>query len=269
MSKERTVCPQSVALISLPDGMDNPLRVRVTVIPECGPYRHGRFNFLISIPPRYPFMSPSVLCETPIWHPNVCMKSWRLHSALLQRDWMPVLSLDTVIHSIQLLLLEPDLDYCINLDCAKVMQENRELYLRRVQLIMQGGFFFECLKQFPNHYLNQSVSAPGKRLLKDFETNSLLPDPKRAKYSFEVINQMPMHNSAGDCRKAATKRNRMETSPDAGEPGFIGSISSGLSRIDLHNPPSTVIPSISTTSTTSSSSGDNNRDRKRRKTQFR
>ncbi|KAK7248790.1 ubiquitin-conjugating enzyme [Aureococcus anophagefferens] len=68
----------------------------------------GSFALSLRVPANYPFRPPSVYCLTRVWHPNVCVDGGRVSHPLLDRDWKPVLSINTVIFGLQLLFLEPN-----------------------------------------------------------------------------------------------------------------------------------------------------------------
>ncbi len=83
---------------------------RVTItIPrgEGAVYGGGRFTFGLKFKPAYPFEAPRVTCLSRTFHPNinaagsVCLNILRL-------DWSPILTIQSVILGLILLLSEPD-----------------------------------------------------------------------------------------------------------------------------------------------------------------
>ena len=157
------------------------MEFKLTLLPEAGPYKNGRFEFDIIFSDMYPFHAPKMRCKTPIWHPNIHLDTGEVKSGFLHTHWTPVLTLDTVIHSLQLLFLEPDLDCSINADCTNIMTNNRSLFLEQVRGSMEGGVYFG--KLFPDHKFNQSVLSNGKRRLNPVDSLDYLPQPKRSKVS--------------------------------------------------------------------------------------
>ena len=55
----------------------------------------------------YPFSSPKVLCKDNIFHPNIDCNSKQIGLHILN-NWSPVLSLNDIIYSVQLLFFEPN-----------------------------------------------------------------------------------------------------------------------------------------------------------------
>lgn len=63
-----------------------------------GPYRGGHFTFLMEIPENYPFRGVDIWCKSPVWHPNIDIRSGKV---ALPLSWSPVLSLISVAVSMQ------------------------------------------------------------------------------------------------------------------------------------------------------------------------
>ena len=62
---------------------------------------------MVYIPVQYPFQPPKVRCLTKVLHPNINWRTGQVYLHLLKQDWKPVLSINSVIFSLQLLFLEP------------------------------------------------------------------------------------------------------------------------------------------------------------------
>ena len=80
MTYQRDLKKLIVSLDSLTNGQasvtvdeENVCKFTLTVIPNDGPYRNGKFDFEISFdePSSYPVDLPLVICTTPIYHPNI------------------------------------------------------------------------------------------------------------------------------------------------------------------------------------------------------
>ena len=44
---------------------------KLLLLPDVAPYNKGAFKVDITFPPEYPFKSPTISFQTPIYHPNV------------------------------------------------------------------------------------------------------------------------------------------------------------------------------------------------------
>lgn len=80
MTYQRDLKKLIVSLDSLTNGQasvkvddENVCKFTLTIVPNDGPYRNGKFDFEISFddPSSYPADLPEVLCTTPIYHPNI------------------------------------------------------------------------------------------------------------------------------------------------------------------------------------------------------
>ena len=56
---------------------------------------------MLDIPPAYPFRAPEVTCTARIWHPNIDTGNGRVELDILNKDWRPVLSINTVVFALQ------------------------------------------------------------------------------------------------------------------------------------------------------------------------
>mmetsp|Transcript_2352 Transcript_2352/g.5386 ORF Transcript_2352/g.5386 Transcript_2352/m.5386 type:complete len:330 (-) Transcript_2352:234-1223(-) len=113
-----------------------------SISPKTGPYKDGTFVFEFSVPEDYPFGPPRVHCKTKIFHPNICSHSGRVGLQILHKDWKPVFTINTVMHAIQKLFLEPNLESAINRECANLVRTDLSRFIQMVNNTMKGGFFF-------------------------------------------------------------------------------------------------------------------------------
>jgi len=109
----------------------------------------GSFALSLRVPTNYPFRPPSVYCLTRVWHPNVCVDGGRVSHPLLDRDWKPVLSINTVIFGLQLLFLEPNPEHAANGAAARALLADRNGFAAQVRETMRGGTFLGY--EFPRH----------------------------------------------------------------------------------------------------------------------
>ncbi|XP_068625075.1 ubiquitin-conjugating enzyme E2 T-like [Battus philenor] len=79
--------------------------------PKGSPYEKGTFKLSITIPKRYPFEPPLVKFETPVYHPNID-KEGRICMDMLKMPpkgaWLPTITLETLLVSLQTLLANPN-----------------------------------------------------------------------------------------------------------------------------------------------------------------
>lgn len=99
----------------------------------------GCFNAILSFPPEYPHMPPTLVFQAPIpFHPNI-YKNGELCISILHppeddkygyesaaERWSPVQSPETILVSVLSLFNEPNDESPANLDAAKLLREERE-----------------------------------------------------------------------------------------------------------------------------------------------
>ncbi|KAH8053887.1 Ubiquitin-conjugating enzyme E2 [Aureococcus anophagefferens] len=100
LASQKFTCPHASTHIDFPEGdiLNMHVTISLTRVLRCRS----------AAPTNYPLRPPSVYCLTRVWHPNVCVDGGRVSHPLLDRDWKPVLSINTVIFGLQLLFLEPN-----------------------------------------------------------------------------------------------------------------------------------------------------------------
>lgn len=79
---------------------DDILNFTLTIEPDEGMYRDGRFTFTFSINQNFPHDPPKVLCQQKIYHPNIDLEG-KVCLNILREDWKPVLNLNAVIVGLQ------------------------------------------------------------------------------------------------------------------------------------------------------------------------
>ncbi|CAM9662072.1 unnamed protein product, partial [Discosporangium mesarthrocarpum] len=123
LSRQRFSVAHASTSIDFPDGSRNLLRLKVGVTMTGGPYEGGSFVFLLEIPPNYPFHAPSVVCTTTTWHPSINLHTGEVCLPILGKDWRPVLSINTVVLSLQLMFLEPTGQTSVNEAAAAALAD--------------------------------------------------------------------------------------------------------------------------------------------------
>jgi len=118
----------------------------LAITPTDGLYEKATFNFTINIPNTYPYDPPKVHCDTLVYHPNIDLEG-HVCLNILRQDWMPVLSLGSVIFGLMTLFLEPNPDDPLNKEAATLMIENRKAFVQNVNQSLRGGYV--AGRQFP------------------------------------------------------------------------------------------------------------------------
>ncbi|EFX03430.1 nedd8 conjugating enzyme [Grosmannia clavigera kw1407] len=123
--------------IDFPDP-DDILNFVLTIEPDEGMYRGGRFNFDFRINQNFPHEPPKVECQQKIYHPNIDLMG-KVCLNILREDWKPVLNLNAVIVGLQFLFLEPNASDPLNKEAAEDLRSHRENFKRNVRNSMAGG----------------------------------------------------------------------------------------------------------------------------------
>lgn len=92
---------------------DDILNFVLTIEPDEGMYRTGRFTFDFAINQNFPHEPPKVRCREVIYHPNIDLAG-KVCLNILREDWKPVLNLNAVIVGLQVCLTLPR---CARLVC--------------------------------------------------------------------------------------------------------------------------------------------------------
>lgn len=136
---------------------DDTLNFTLTIEPDEGMYKGGRFHFTFAISQGFPHEAPKVKCTQKIYHPNIDLDG-NVCLNILREDWKPVLNLQAVIvglqvrsanfggcrnghtdYKIQFLFLEPNASDPLNKEAAEDLRSNREGFKRNVRSAMGGG----------------------------------------------------------------------------------------------------------------------------------
>jgi len=107
---------------AFPSG-DDLLQWRGTIVGGEGtPYAGQTYRLRLVFPKTYPFSPPNVTFTTPIFHPNVDL-SGVICLDILEDEWSPSLTVQTVLLSLQSLLADPNGDSALNADAARLWSD--------------------------------------------------------------------------------------------------------------------------------------------------
>jgi len=72
------------------------LNFKLTICPDEGFYKNGKFVFSFKIGSSYPHEPPKVKCETQVYHPNIDLEG-NVCLNILREDWKPVLTINSIV----------------------------------------------------------------------------------------------------------------------------------------------------------------------------
>jgi ubiquitin-protein ligase len=172
--------------VSLPRREKTQIIVPVSMIVKDvnNPYYGALFEVQIRVTPGYPFCPPEVCVRNKVYHPNVDMDSGcMLVQSLSQTDWLPVMTLNSIIFAIELSLIEPNLACVpanpINEELAMVYSTAKSEFAWRVRQTLNGGSFFGNRIKFLENYgarntLKRSREEPDWSAKKTRKTSDLM-----------------------------------------------------------------------------------------------
>ncbi|KAI8922461.1 hypothetical protein PhCBS80983_g01429 [Powellomyces hirtus] len=122
-----------------PDGVsgapcsDNVLLWNAVIFgPEETPFEDGTFKLALTFDESYPTKPPHVKFISTMFHPNVYANG-DLCLDILQNRWSPTYDVAAILTSIQSLLHDPNPNSPANAEAARLFQENRKDYYKRVR----------------------------------------------------------------------------------------------------------------------------------------
>ncbi|ESQ50583.1 hypothetical protein EUTSA_v10022872mg [Eutrema salsugineum] len=125
--------------ISFPNGKNDLMNFEVTIKPDEGYYKNGKFVFTFQVSSVYPHEAPKVKCITKVYHPNIDLEG-NVCLNILREDWKPVLNINTVIYGLFHLFTEPNYEDPLNHDAAAVLKTNPKQFETNVRRAMGGGY---------------------------------------------------------------------------------------------------------------------------------
>ncbi|KAK9947128.1 hypothetical protein M0R45_012563 [Rubus argutus] len=125
--------------IFFPNGKDDLVNFEVSIKPDEGYYRGGKFVFSFQVSTIYPHEAPKVKCKTKVYHPNIDLEG-NVCLNILREDWKPVLNINTIVYGLCHLFTEPNYEDPLNHDAAQVLRDNLEQFEINVRRAISGGY---------------------------------------------------------------------------------------------------------------------------------
>merc|ERR1712228_1010366 len=107
--------------------------------PDDSPWEGGTFKLTLAFTEDYPNMAPKVKFITKMFHPNIYADG-SICLDILQHNWSPIYDIAAILTSIQSLLTDPNPNSPANVEAAKLYQENRREYEKRVALVVEQSW---------------------------------------------------------------------------------------------------------------------------------
>lgn len=107
--------------------------------PDDTPWEGGTFKLTLNFTEDYPNKPPVVKFVSRLFHPNV-YNDGGICLDILQSNWSPIYDISAVLTSIQSLLCDPNPNSPANSEAARLFQENRREYNKRVQKIVEESW---------------------------------------------------------------------------------------------------------------------------------
>jgi len=138
--------------------------VTVTLKPNSGLYKDGKFVFAVKLPEDYPSSAPSVSCQTKMFHPNIDYNGYICFNILGGDEWDSSLRLADYVHGLLWLLYQPNLDSRLNGSCP----QNTEEFAALVRTSIEGGTVFgedfPCALANPVEVVTQETPPPAQEV---------------------------------------------------------------------------------------------------------
>ena len=100
--------------------------------PDDTAWEGGVFKLNLDFTEEYPNKPPKVVFTTKLFHPNVYANG-SICLDILQNQWSPIYDISAILTSIQSLLNDPNPNSPANGEAAKLYQENRREYIKKVK----------------------------------------------------------------------------------------------------------------------------------------
>lgn len=108
---------------------DNILEWQIIFSPQTDVFKKS-YVLKLKIPVEYPFKAPSINFTDYIFHPNIDRKGNMCIGILT--EWKPSFTIESVLEAVHSQFIEPELSNPINIEAAKLWEENIEQYIKKV-----------------------------------------------------------------------------------------------------------------------------------------
>ena len=137
MSELTSIHGVAIDLSTGPDA--SPLNFTITVAPDEGAYRSGKFVFDVRVSATgYPHEPPKVKCTTKVFHPNIDVEG-NVCLNILREDWKPVLSISLVAYGLTHLFLDPNPSDPLNKEAAEMLRTSPRQFEQAVAMAVSRG----------------------------------------------------------------------------------------------------------------------------------
>ncbi|KAM3130015.1 Ubiquitin-conjugating enzyme E2 2 [Paramecium bursaria] len=100
--------------------------------PDQTPWEGGIFKLIMEFSEEYPLKPPQVEFTTKMFHPNI-YNDGKICLDILQNQWSPIYDVWAILTSIRSLLNDPNPDSPANSEAAKLYQEDRRQYCKKIE----------------------------------------------------------------------------------------------------------------------------------------
>ena len=111
--------------------------------PEDTAWEGGTFKLTLTFTEDYPNKAPTVKFVSTMFHPNIYADGG-ICLDILQNQWSPIYDIAAILTSIQSLLTDPNPASPANSEAARLFQENKREYHRRVKEIVEVSWKVEA-----------------------------------------------------------------------------------------------------------------------------
>jgi ubiquitin-conjugating enzyme E2 A len=109
--------------------------------PEDTEWEGGTFKLSMDFTEEYPNKPPTVKFMSRIFHPNVYADG-SICLDILQNNWSSIYDVGAVLTSLQSLLSDPNPNSPANVEAARLFQENKAEYYKRVADVVEKSWEF-------------------------------------------------------------------------------------------------------------------------------
>lgn len=107
--------------------------------PDDTPWDGGTFKLTLDFSEDYPNKAPVVKFKSTMFHPNIYADGG-ICLDILQNQWSPIYDVSAILTSIQSLLSDPNPNSPANSEAARLYNENRREYNRRVREVVEQSW---------------------------------------------------------------------------------------------------------------------------------